>query len=67
MIKQTRLPLFTALTVNRDAIAQEFDYLTPDMVEEAAELFEGYLNDPDAWDMMQGFALDIYDRHYPAN
>lgn len=62
MSRQFRKPLFETLKVNVSAIEQEFDYLTHEEAEEVAELFEGYLVDPDAWDLIQNIALDVLAR-----
>ncbi|MBQ9739994.1 MAG: hypothetical protein IJV91_03540 [Kiritimatiellae bacterium] len=60
MIRQFRTPLFKSLSVDVEAIKEEFDYLTDEQAQEVAELFASYLTDPDAWDMVQTIALDIW-------
>lgn len=64
--RQYRTPLFKALEINVDAIAEEFDYLTHEQAEETAELFAAYLTDPDAWDFLRDFAISVYEREQPS-
>lgn len=58
--------MFNALSINADAIAEEFDYLTHEQAEETAELFAAYLTDTDAWDFLRDFATSVYEREQPS-
>lgn len=62
MNRQFKTPLFGALSINVDAIREEFDYLTDAQAEEVAEVFASYLTDPDAWDMIRVIVGDVVDR-----
>lgn len=62
MQRDFRTPLFLSLTINEEAIRQEFDYLTDDQVSYVAEAFKAYLTDADAWDFLATFAEDAWER-----
>lgn len=65
MCCQTKLPLFSALTVNVEAIEDNYPDLTHEDAIEVAELFEGYLTDADAWELAGMFAYEVFDRNHP--
>lgn len=57
MNRQTRIPLFSALKINVEAIEQEFDYLTDEQAREVAEVFLGYLTDYGSSDVFDTLAI----------
>lgn len=65
MCCQTRLPLFSSIAVNIDAIMDSYPDLTRDDALEVAEAFTAYLTDADAWDLVTNIAWDVYDRNHP--
>lgn len=53
--------LFLSLQVNADAIARRYD-VTPEQAREAADVFEQYLTDADAWDLVACIVSDVVER-----